>query len=176
MRLRTLFIASSLAVAGASTPAAAVTFNLVDSGGTGAGTEARLGFEIATRYWSSVLTDDFTVTINIAYQSLDPGVVGQTQSANAVLDYGSVYEVLGLDRTSALDDIAAANLQPLTPSTDTVFEGVDSLSFVANVLNRSKTGYRDDGTRIDNDGGINNIVVHDGDASNTGAAKIKRNR
>ncbi|RYD22785.1 MAG: PEP-CTERM sorting domain-containing protein, partial [Lysobacteraceae bacterium] len=49
----------------ATAPARAVTFNLIDTGGTAAGTQARGGFDIATAYWSSVLKDNITINLQI---------------------------------------------------------------------------------------------------------------
>jgi hypothetical protein len=150
-------LACCLASTALASPANAVTFEFVDLGGAGIGTQARQGFDIAASYWSSVLTDDITIKLNIAYVSLGAGVVGGTSSTRVAVGVGATYDALATDATSTLDSTAVENLQPLSTVASGTFAGQEAVTFTANELNRAKTGYLDTATRIDNDGSTNNV-------------------
>ena len=97
----------------AATPAASLTINLIDIGGV-TGSSAQTGFQIAARYWESVLINDATVNLNVGYSNLGPNVLGGTRSSLAqfvpISDY---YSLLAGSGTTALDAQALANLSPL---------------------------------------------------------------
>jgi len=137
--------------------AQALTVNLIDTGGAGAGTQARLGFEIASAYWASVFTDNVTVNLNIGFQSLGTGILGSTSSARSLLSMNQTYSALSADRTSALDFQAVSSLQPLGVSV--LGASFGAVSVTANAINATNNGYLDSATRFDNDGGVNNSAT-----------------
>ncbi len=95
-------------------PAAALTFDLVDYNGSVRGTPAEIGFRIATDYWSSVLTNDVTVRLEIGYNALAPNVIGSTGSTRYGASTAAIYQQLAVTGDSRLDAIAANNMMPLT--------------------------------------------------------------
>lgn len=157
-RIKLLAGAAVLASLNAAAPAHALTFilNSTDAG-TAAGTQARRGFEIAANYWSSVLTDDVTVNLNIGFRSLDPGVLAQAGSNRSLLSMQQIYGALAADATSTFDASSVATLQPLGVSA--LGAGFGAINFTGNAFNAAGTGYIDTATRFDNDGGVNNSTV-----------------
>ena len=106
----------ALAAVGAAAPAGAVTIILHDIGGV-TGSAAELGFNIAAKYWESVLTNNATLEINVGYEDLGPRVLGSTGSSFATyIPISDYYDVLNFTQTSALDAQAVANLSPLNSS------------------------------------------------------------
>jgi hypothetical protein len=69
------------------------------------------GFQAAANLWSAALFDDVTVNVNIGWESLPPGVLGQTLGEFISADYASVATALLASSTSALDAGAYASLQ-----------------------------------------------------------------
>lgn len=114
-KLKSFILGSSAALAMTS-PAHALNIILHDMGGaaTVAGTQAEKGFQIAAKYWESVLTNNATVELNVGYGGLGPGVLGSTGS-NIVsyVPISDYYTLLAATGTSALDAKAVANLSPL---------------------------------------------------------------
>lgn len=111
-------VSAALAAVVVGAPAsswAATTFVLNDLGGVSVGSDAYLGFSVAAEFWSKRLTNDVTVNLNVGFQKLDDGVLGQAGSRTFVADIQSVQGQLGLTGTSALDAIATANLPTMTP-------------------------------------------------------------
>ncbi len=147
------------AVVVGSVPAQALTFNLIDTGGTAKGTLARQGFEVATAYWSSVFTDNVTVNLQIGFSALGPNILGSTGSARSLLSMNQTYSALAADRTSTLDNLAVAGLQTLGTSTLDGFGAVTAITNGFNNGTNATNGYTDLSTRIDNDGGINNSTT-----------------
>lgn len=144
----------------ASTPASALTFNLIDTGGTAVGSQARQGFETAAAYWSSVFTDNITVNLNIGFSTLGTGILGQTGSTRSLLSMNQTYAALLADRTSTLDNTAVANLRPLGTSASVT--GAGAVNAITNNFNNglnATNGYTDLSTRIDNDGSVNNSTT-----------------
>ena len=157
-RMKLLAGVAVLASLNVAAPANALTFvlNSTDAG-TALGTQARLGFEIAARYWSTVLTDNVTVNLNIGFRSLDPGVLAQAGSNRSLLSMNQIYSALAADATSTFDASSVANLQALGVST--LGANFGAISFTGNAFNANQTGYIDTATRFDNDGGVNNSTV-----------------
>ena len=144
----------------ASVPAQALTFNLIDTGGTAAGTQARQGFEIAAAYWSSVFTDNVTVNLQIGFSALGTGILGSTGSARSLLSMNQTYAALSADRTSMLDKLAVASLQPLGTSSSVT--GAGAVTVTTNGFNNgvnATNGYTDLSTRVDSDGSVNNSTT-----------------
>ncbi len=141
----------------ATAPARAVTFNLIDTGGTAAGTQARGGFDIATAYWSSVLKDNITINLQIGFRELGAGILGSTGSTRTLTSMNAAYSALGQDQTSLLDAQAVAGLQPLGLSTSV--PGAGAVTAITNAFNATNNGYVDNVTRFDNDGSVNNSTL-----------------
>jgi hypothetical protein len=149
-----LFVASAILAATAVAPAQAITFNLTNVGGAEEGTLARQGFQIASNFWSSVLTNNVTVNLEIGFDSLGSNILGSTGSNSQVAYVSDVYGALRAGRTSALDATAVANLPTLHGPNG-------SLNMVVNDFNRpaTKGGYTDNRLRFDNDQSANNTVL-----------------
>ncbi|HSH93046.1 MAG TPA: NF038122 family metalloprotease, partial [Roseimicrobium sp.] len=88
--------------------AQALTFNFTSSGGLPQ--QVVDGFNSAGQMWSSVLTDNVTVQIQIGYQSLGVGTIGQANSAQYFLPYSVYRNALAGDMTSGFDTAALASL------------------------------------------------------------------
>ncbi|PZU07000.1 NF038122 family metalloprotease [Sphingomonas sp.] len=148
-------VASVIAFAAFTTqPAQAVTFNLTDIGGTAQGTLARQGFDIAAKFWSSVLTDDVTVNLEIGFSSLGANILGSTGSNSQVAYVSDVYGALAADRSSLIDQTAVANLPHQ-------FGANGAINMVVNDYANPVTqrGYTDSGTRFDINRSANNYVL-----------------
>ena len=106
--MRHILLAATLL---AATPAiAGPTFILHDIGGVGAGTAARAGFEAAAGLWSAAFADNVTVRLDVGFQALGSGILGQTGSSSSDLSYASVRAALGRDAKSAADAFSFASL------------------------------------------------------------------
>ena len=156
-KMRYFASAIVLAATAVSMPAQAVTFVLNNTGGAGDGTQARIGFNIATLYWSSVLRDNAVINLDIGFRALAPNVLGSTGSTRTLLSMTQGYAALAADATSALDRTAVANLSPLGASV--LGNGFGAVSVTTNALNAQGNGYIDTATRTDNDGSINNSTL-----------------
>ena len=134
LNLKTALVGSLAAAAlMAGSPASALTINLIDIGGV-TGSQAQVGFNVAARYWESVLTNNATVNLNVGYSALGPGVLGSTSSSLLESVTISSYEgALAATQTSTLDATAVAHLAPLSggavnvlvPGYDTPGLGID---------------------------------------------------
>ena len=140
----------------ASTQASAVTFVLTDTGGAAVGTQARLGFDIAARYWSSVLTNNSTVNLNIGFKALGAGILGSTGSTRADVTLNTVANRLQATGNSALDTQAVANLLPKISGLGT--SGA-SIGAITNQSNAGNIGVNFNAYEFDNDGSENNRYV-----------------
>ncbi len=143
----------------AAGPAQAATFVLNDVGGRVAGTPAERGFRAAAAFWSSVLTNDVTIRLDIDFRSLAPGVLGSTGSNSGSLLVQNAYYGLATTGNSALDAQAVANLSPLGASQ--FGPGIYALTPVtsAYVDPVNRIGVDTTKTWLDNDGGANNVVL-----------------
>ena len=154
-----LRVAAAAIALTATTQAQAVNFILTDTGGAALGTNARKAFEIAAAYWSSVLTNNSTVRLNIGFSALGTGILGSTSSGTNIQLNSTYYAALAANVNSTVDALAVANLRPLTP---TGFDnpGVpNGVTAIGNALNAAGTGYLDTATRVDGDGSQNNATI-----------------
>lgn len=158
-----LLASAAFATAPAS---AAVTFNLIENGpGVAVGTQARLGFEVATAYWSSVLNggnnqQNITINLRIGFNPLGPGIVGSTGSALASAFVDSTYQSLGTSGNSAADALAFANLPTLGASVSNPGRAALSQTVEAYLDPNAGTGINIPGpSRLDNDGSANNTFI-----------------
>lgn len=109
-KLRTACLAASMVASVAATaPASAATIvlNGLDSV-TNLG--ARNGYQAAANYWANMLTNDVTIVFNVAFASLDPGVLGSTGSFAGNVRASTVYNGLVNRAQSALDAQAVASV------------------------------------------------------------------
>ena len=156
--MKSKFLAAAAAIVALSaTQANALTFNLIDTGGTAVGTQARTGFEAAAAYWSSVFSDNVTVNLQIGFSTLGAGILGSTGSARSLISMQAGYNALTADRSSTLDQQAVASLRPLGVSASV--PGAGAVTAVTNAFNPNGRGYIDTATRVDNDGSVNNSTL-----------------
>ncbi len=138
---------TGMGISGAIAPVNALTFNFSPTAGTSQ--LAIDGFTTAGNLWSSRLTDNVTVNVNINFTALDAGILGQTSSSNRSYTYSQVYGALNADRTSATDNIAVQNL----PAGSTFNM----------LLNRTANNPNGSGSAtpyLDNDGDANNRTIN----------------
>ncbi len=158
------FVLGSAAAISLAAPAGAATIILHDIGGAAqvTGTQAELGFKIAAKYWESVLTNNATIELNVGYGGLPPGVLGSTgSSVSQFVPISDYYGALNANKTSALDNLAVANLSPLNANGG-VSALVPSYLSTANNTGIDIAG----GTRLAPDDAINSTL-----ALNTANAK-----
>lgn len=106
--------------AAACLPAAALNINL--NAPVGMDANALSGFQMAADYWEARLTDSVQVYIDIGFQSLAPGVLGQAGSQQEVFSAVSVFAALAADSSTSYDALAVGNLPTLS--------GLGGLSFL----------------------------------------------
>jgi hypothetical protein len=102
--------ALALSLTGATLPARAVVFNLIPEAGTPQ--YALDALTTAANRWSAVLTDNITVNVQVGFQSLGPGIIGQTGSDFREYSYLDTLNALAARRTSPDDFSAYAALPP----------------------------------------------------------------
>ena len=118
--------------------AQALTFNFTPVSGTSQ--QAINGFNAAGNLWSSFLSDNVTININIGFSALGSGVLAQAGSTTQGFSYSDVRAALSRDASSSLDAIAVSNLQ-----------GGNALQFLTNNTAGDVV--------LDNDGSGNNVVL-----------------
>lgn len=69
------------------------------------------GFQSAASRFETLFNDDITVSLDIGFQPLDPGVLAQTSSATAGVAYSAVRSALISDAVSVYDNTAISYLQ-----------------------------------------------------------------
>jgi hypothetical protein len=136
----------SIGSSGAITPANALTFNFNPAAGTSQ--LAIDGFKAAGALWSSVLTDNVTININIDFKKLAPGVLGETSSTEQLFSYNQVRTALNSDKSSTDDSRAVGSLS--------------SNSSFNMLLNRTANSPNGNGSAtpyLDDDGDANNSQI-----------------
>lgn len=78
------------------------------------GAAALLGFQKAANYWNKTITTDVTLRFDVHFDHLGDGILGGTYSNGQDTATKLVYQQLAATKSSALDNIAVANLRPLT--------------------------------------------------------------
>lgn len=120
MRTTLITVGAALAL---SVPAlAGPTFVLSDVGGAGAGTQVQTAFATAAGLWSSVFSNNVTVRLEVGFQNLGSGILGETNSNSRDVAYSTFRAALTRGATSADDRSAVASLAP-------------TLSFMSNTPN-----------------------------------------
>ncbi len=113
---RLFLAAAAVGMACVAQPASALQIVFVDIGGL-TGSPAEAGFNMAAKYWGSMLTDNRTVTLHVSYEPLSNGF-GSGGTTSVAMAKGSVYDALDQSQTSALDAAAVASLASLAGSSD----------------------------------------------------------
>ena len=113
-------LAASLLLTAACLPAGALDIQLNATPGMDA--QALAGFQMAASYWEARLTDSVQVNINIGFQTLSPGVLGQAGSETTVISVFDYFTALTADSASSYDSLAVGNLPPIS--------GLGGLSFL----------------------------------------------
>ncbi len=106
--MKTFLSAMTLAAAAAGNALAAPTFHFSFIPGTSM--QAQQGFIDAAARWSSLLDDNVTINLTVGFNPLDPGILGQAQSARQLYSYSTFRGALAADATSMFDDTAVAHL------------------------------------------------------------------
>ena len=152
MLRKALFAASALAAVSVSTPTQAASF-ILNGLGNITNQNARNGFVAAANYWSSVVTDDVTIYLNVGFAKLAPNVLGQAGSSAYSDNAGVIARQMQFDQTSVIDAAAVASIAPVIASNQTTF---------------TKAGYVDDALQrgidtnkqiLDADGSANNRSI-----------------
>ena len=144
-RLRSRVFSGALASVAFALSSSAVVFNFSPAPGTPVAAIA--GFQAAGARWSSLLGDNVTININIAFTTLAPTVLGSTSSSLGTISYNGFRSALNLDRTSSLDNTAVANL-PL-----------GSFGLMINHNSDNVNGFGSAVPMLDNDGSLNNTSI-----------------
>jgi hypothetical protein len=132
--LRKTLVAALLGGVALATPASALKINLIDTGGV-TGSPAAKGFQIAAKYWESVLTNDAVVNFEVGFSDLGPDILGGTNSTLfTYVPINTYYSLLAGSGNSALDTTAAAHYAP-TDANGSVSVTVPDYQFTA-----TKTG------------------------------------
>ncbi len=107
---------AALALASLSRPAAALSFNFVTIAGDILTPEQSAAFATAGRAWSSLFSDPVSVTVNIGFTNLAPGILGETSPAYITAPAAQVVSLLTADAKSALDRVAVTSFVARPPS------------------------------------------------------------
>ncbi len=157
MKSNALRAALAAFLATSAVPASAITINLINVGGVAPGTAAYDGFKAAAFFWENVLTNTSTVTLEVRYATLGPGILGSTGSTTNVAYVGNVLPALQASATSALDATAMANLPTTVPSG---FVGGLAVDALISVPRADGTGVALPISRgLDADAGANNSAL-----------------
>ncbi len=128
-------------------PVYALTINLNNIGGV-SNSPAEAGFQKAATFWETLFTDDITVNLDVGFNSLAPGVLGQASTALVSTNYTNVRNAMIADVTSNFDFIATNNL-----AANSTFD-----TFI-NQTSDSPNGTFNAAPYLDSDGGANNSNI-----------------
>jgi len=115
-----LYAASALAATVmASAPAHALKIEFFNPSNLSTQSAAYKGFRAAANFWEKMLTNDTTVYLQIGFDSnfSSPNIIasaGSTRFLGSGTNVSNIYATLAATGTSQLDQIAVANLSPLT--------------------------------------------------------------
>lgn len=138
---------------GLASGANAANIVLNNTGGVEVGTQAYMGFTKAAAFWSSVLTNDVTIKLDVGYASLGAGILGSTGSTRVSVYTSGAEYLLNANKSSALDNIAVANMPTLDAN--------GALSVITSGYKNAvtKAGVNTATRVLDNDGSANNFVL-----------------
>ncbi len=129
-----------------STARGALTFSFTAGGGCTA--DIQTGFAQAGAIWSSYLSDNVTVNVNIDYQPLGAGILGSASSNKTAFNYSDVRNAMIADQKSGNDATSVANLQ-----------GGSSFNMLINYTSNNPNGSGSSVAYLDNDGDANNTTL-----------------
>jgi hypothetical protein len=107
---RTRIATLAALLVGATSAANALSFDLSFIAGTSAQEQA--SFTAAAGMWSALYTDAATVKLTVGTGALGAGILAQAGSRRISYNYTDVRTALTADASSALDNVAVANLTP----------------------------------------------------------------
>jgi hypothetical protein len=148
--LRLFFLSGILLGTGLCSRSSALIIELTDVTPGGMSATAFSGFEDAAARFESVYSDPVTVRLDVGFESVSSGALGETTSVTLGSFYDSITAALVGDVTTGNDAIATSNLPGGTASA--VYAGT-ALEFLA--TDPSGIPLR----AIDADGGANNSVL-----------------
>lgn len=119
-------------VLGWTAPAHALNIILNDIGDVALTPSARAGFEAAAARWERIFADPVTIRVDVGFQPLSPGVLGETSTETVGLSYTDVRTALIADQRSSDDATAVSSLEnqagfrfitnnPLSPGSGFIF-------------------------------------------------------
>jgi PEP-CTERM motif len=149
-------LAASLAVSalGVASPASALTFILNDVGGV-TGTRAESGFRAAADFWSSIITNDVTITFNVGFADLGSDVLGSTGTNLALASVADVEaQIRALSSNTSVDQQVRSATGLPTLTNDALAVITPGYTDEAN-----KFGIDTTKTVFDKDGSFNNSVI-----------------
>ncbi len=113
-------------------------------------TEAQIGFKKAASFWSSVLSDDVLINLNLGYTSdnFTANTIGSTFSDRLTKTYAEVRNALVKDAKSSTDDEAVNSLK-----TSSSFDMLLNLTLNNPLGEKSSSAYKD------GDGDANNQLI-----------------
>lgn len=138
---------TGMGIGAVMTPANALTFNFSPTAGTSQ--LAIDGFTTAGNLWSSRLTDNVTVNVNINFTALSAGTLGEASSTTNFYSYDRAYSALNTDRTSSDDNLAVQKL----PTTS-------AFNLLLNRTANNPNGVGSASPYLDNDGDANNRTIN----------------
>jgi hypothetical protein len=148
--MKKILLAGTLSGLLLSVQVASATPTFTFNHAAGMDASALAGFTQAGAIWSSLLTDNVNLSIDIGFSNLGAGILAQAGSASQNYTYSNVRSALVGDATSANDTTATSHLQ--------------SGSSLALLINR--TGNSASGSNavvfspyLDNNGGANNTTI-----------------
>lgn len=119
-------------------------FNLTDTGNA----SANAGFRRAANFIAAQFDDDITVNITAGFASLDPGILGEANSAYGTIAFSYWKAAIAADRTTADDTTFSANLP-----------AGSSFSLYLNRTANNPNGPGSATPYLDSDGDANNTTV-----------------
>jgi hypothetical protein len=111
INFRPAALALALGLAGIASQTQALTIVLRDIGAVPMTAEQLGAFQTAANYWSSRLTDNATVYVDIGFNNLGAGVLGAAGSSTSRISYTDLRAALTSDAKSATDATAVSFLQ-----------------------------------------------------------------
>ncbi|MEO0406500.1 MAG: NF038122 family metalloprotease [Cyanobacteria bacterium P01_A01_bin.135] len=150
----TVVLLGAAAGCGYSLQAEAIEFNFGFAEGTSE--DVVNAFNEAGDLWSSVLTDDITVNLDVEFGALNTPSLGRFTPTRVNVDYGDLVSALEADATSTNDSTAVQNL-PHTSDFDLLLD--PELSLLINGTQNNPNGAGSLTPYLDADGDCNNSSV-----------------
>ncbi|MEE9149516.1 MAG: NF038122 family metalloprotease [Candidatus Tectomicrobia bacterium] len=125
-----------------------IALNDVNPNPGGSSPTALAAFEAAADLWEGLFTDNVTLHLDVSFESLSPGILGQAASTQDLYTYSGVRNALDVDQSSADDSTAVTHLQSGT-----------SVDLLTNRTSNSPNGAGNSTPFVDNDGDANNSVI-----------------